>query len=104
MKKAFRMKLNEGSVEQYKKNHENVYPQLEKLFLKAGVKEYTIWFDEETNYLFAYLDVENIEAWNEIPSSDICKKWWEFMAPIMATNEDNSPVSVDLKNVYEYKR
>ena len=25
-----------------------------------------------------------------------CKKWWDFMASVMETNADNSPVSVDL--------
>lgn len=103
MKKAFKMKLYEGMVEQYEKNHNNVFPELEKLFSESGVKEYTIWFDEETNYLFGYLDVENIKLWDEIPNTKACKKWWEFMAPIMETNEDNSPVSLDLKKVYDYK-
>jgi L-rhamnose mutarotase len=36
----------------------------------------------------------------ETANTDICKKWWEFMAPIMETNPDNSPVSIDLQNVF----
>lgn len=103
MKQAFKMKVNEGMKEEYKKRHGNVFPELEHLFNKAGVNEYTIWYDEETNYLFAYLDVENVEEWDSIPNTEACKKWWKYMVDIMPSNADNSPVSIDLEKVYDYK-
>ena len=34
----------------------------------------------------------------------INRKWWDFMADIMETNPDNSPVSVDLQNVFHLTR
>ena len=46
------------------------------------------------------IELENEEKWNESANTEICKKWWEFMAPIMETNPDNSPVSIDLQNVF----
>lgn len=30
----------------------------------------------------------------------INRKWWDYMADIMETNPDNSPVAVDLQNVF----
>lgn len=103
MKTAFKMKLYDGMVEEYEKRHNNVFPELEELFKKAGVKEYSIWFDEETNMLFGFLDVEDENLWNSIPETEACGRWWEFMASVMETNEDNSPVSIDLQKVYDFK-
>ncbi|MFV0393188.1 MAG: L-rhamnose mutarotase [Coprobacillaceae bacterium] len=101
MKRAFKMKLNEGQIEEYKNRHNQVYPELVEQFKLAGVSTYTIWFDEETNYLFAFVELENNDIWNNISETEACQKWWKFMAPIMETNEDNSPVSTDLELAYE---
>lgn len=101
MKKAFRMKLNCGMIDEYKKRHQEVYPELVDQFTLAGVTDYTIWFDEETNYLFAYVNLQNIEVWDSIANSEACKGWWKFMAPLMETNADDSPVSTDLDLAYE---
>ena len=65
-----------------------------------GGKNYTIFLDRETLTLFGYIEIESEELWAKSADTDICKKWWEFMAPIMETNPDNSPVSVDLQNVF----
>lgn len=101
MKRAFKMKLNVGQIEEYKKRHNEVFPELVEQFELAGVSTYTIWFDEETNYLFAFVELENNDIWNNISETEACKKWWKFMASIMETNEDNSPVSTDLDLAYE---
>lgn len=101
MKRAFKMKLNEGQIEEYKKRHNQVYPELVEQFKLAGVSTYTIWFDEETNYLFAFVELENNDVWNNISETEACQKWWKFMANIMETNSDNSPVSTDLELAYE---
>lgn len=102
MKRAFKMKLNPGMINEYINRHGNVFPELEKQFVKAGVSDYTIWFDEETNYLFAYVVLDDIEVWNDIANTEACKKWWKFMAPLMETNDDFSPVSKGLKLAYEF--
>ena len=50
--------------------------------------------------LFGCIEIESEELWAKTAETEICKKWWAFMADIMETNPDNSPVSVDLKNVF----
>lgn len=102
MKKAFKMKLNEGMIEEYKNRHSNVFSELEEQFKAAGVSDYTIWFDNESNSLFGYVVLVDEAVWDNIPNTTICAKWWEFMAPIMETNPDNSPVSVDLELAYDF--
>lgn len=102
VKKAFKMKLNPQMKNEYKVRHKNVYSELEEQFKLAGVLDYTIWFDEETNLLFGYVVLTNEQVWNNIENTEVCTKWWEYMSGIMETNNDNSPVSKDLDLVYDF--
>ncbi|MFV0556398.1 MAG: L-rhamnose mutarotase [Lactovum sp.] len=104
MKKAFKMKLYDGMLEEYQKRHQQVFPELLLEFKKAGLTDYSIWLDEESNFLFAYLNVGNVEIWNQISETEACRKWWKFMAPIMETNLDDSPKSKDLILAYDYEK
>ena len=65
-----------------------------------GCRNYSIFVNRETNTLFAYLELEDESKWAKAADTEINRKWWDFMAPIMETNPDNSPVSIDLKNVF----
>jgi len=35
-----------------------------------------------------------------LPSNSIMQKWWNYMADIMETNPDNSPVQISLEEVF----
>ena len=97
---AFKMHLHEGQKEEYIKRHDEIWPQLKELLKNAGISEYSIFFDEETNTLFAFQKVSGEGGSQDLGKTDIVKKWWAFMADIMETNPDNSPVSVELEEVF----
>jgi L-rhamnose mutarotase len=97
---AFKMKLLKGNEEEYKKRHDALWPELKSLLIKTGIKDYSIFLDEETNILFAYLIIDDVTKLNDLPNAPIMKKWWNYMKDIMETNEDHSPVSVSLKEVF----
>jgi L-rhamnose mutarotase len=97
---AFKMYLNEGQKEEYKKRHDQIWPELKKLLKDSGVFEYSIFLDEETNTLFAFQKVSGEGGSQDLGQTEIVKKWWKFMADIMKTNPDNSPVSVPLEEVF----
>ena len=42
------------------------------------------------------LEVDDPEKYAESADTPINRKWWDFMASVMETNADNSPVTVDL--------
>ena len=63
-------------------------------------QNYSIFFDAETDTLFGYIELDNEELWEKSAYTEICKKWWAYMADIMETNQDNSPVSIPLKKVF----
>jgi L-rhamnose mutarotase len=97
---AFKMYLNEGQKEEYRKRHNELWPELHQLLKGASVSEYSIFLDEETNILFAFQKVSGDGGSQDLGQTEIVKKWWAFMADIMKTNPDNSPVSIPLEEVF----
>jgi len=100
MIKGFKMKLYPGMEEEYEKRHNELWPEMQDMIHEHGGKNYTIFLDKETLTLFGYIEIEDEELWAKGADTAINRKWWDFMAPIMETNPDNSPVSVDLKTVF----
>ena len=97
---AFKMHLNEGQKQEYIKRHNEIWPELKKLLKDAGVSEYSIFLDEETNTLFAFQKVSGDGGSQDLGKTEIVKKWWDFMADIMKVNPDNSPVTIPLEEVF----
>lgn len=97
---AFKMYLNEGQKEEYKKRHNELWPELRQLLKNAGVSEYSIFLDEETSILFAFQKVSGEGGSQDLGQTEIVQKWWAFMADLMKTNPDNSPVSIPLEEVF----
>ena len=97
---AFKMQLNKNCYAEYQRRHDELWPDLAKLLKKTGIKDYSIFLDEETDTLFATLKTSSLKNLEALPALDIMKKWWEYMADIMATNPDHSPVSKPLTEVF----
>ena len=97
---AFKMKLKPGFEAEYKKRHDEIWPELSKELTTAGVSDYSIFLDEETSTLFAVQKLTDTHTSDELPQQQIVKKWWDYMADIMEVNSDNSPVATPLKEVF----
>lgn len=97
---SFKMKLKPGFKEEYKRRHDLIWPELSALLTNAGISNYSIFLDEETNILFAVQTLSGNNNSQDLSKTEIVKKWWAFMADIMDTNEDNSPVSTPLQMVF----
>ena len=97
---AFRMKIFKGFEDEYKRRHDALWPELESLLKTAGVEDYSIFLDEETNNLFGVLKITDKMKLDELPRHAVMKRWWAYMKDIMESNADNSPVSVPLKEVF----
>lgn len=94
------MTVYKDQFAEYKRRHDEIWPEMKKALKEHGAHRYSIFLDERSGQLFAYVEVENKEKWDEIATTDICQKWWKYMEPLMETNADNSPVTVDLTEVF----
>lgn len=98
--KSFKMHLYEGMAEEYERRHNLLWPEMKDMIHEYGGRNYSIFLDSETNVLYGYIEIEEEEKWAKSADTAINRKWWDYMADIMDTNPDNSPVSVDLKPVF----
>lgn len=94
------MKLKPGFKDAYIKRHHEIWPELKKLLHDAGIRDYSIFLDEETGTLFAVQKIVGESGSQDLGQTEIVKKWWAYMADIMDTNPDNSPVSIPLEEVF----
>ncbi|MDQ0253406.1 L-rhamnose mutarotase [Evansella vedderi] len=103
IRKASVMKVYPGHFEEYKKRHDELWPEMGEMLKEHGAHNYSIFLDEETGNLFAYVEIEDEERWSKVAETEICQKWWAYMKDIMETNPDNSPVAKELKDVFYLK-
>lgn len=94
------MKLKKGYETEYKKRHDEIWPELKEELKKAGISDYSIFLDENTGTLFAVQKLTQNNTVVKLPESPIMRKWWNFMADIMDVNRDNSPVCIQIKEVF----
>jgi L-rhamnose mutarotase len=97
---AFKMKLKPGNVAEYKKRHDEIWPELAREIRAAGISDYSIFLDEETLTLFAVQKLTEENSTAALPNSPIVRKWWDSMSPLMEVNPDNSPVAKPLKEIF----
>lgn len=97
---AFVMQLKPGYEAEYKKRHDEIWPELSQELKEAGVSDYSIFLHPETLQLFAVLQRTANHTMGDLPSTAIVKKWWAYMADIMATHSDNSPIEEPLQQVF----
>lgn len=97
---ALTMTLLPGKEIEYKKRHDEIWPELVTELKGAGISDYSIFYDPTSTTLFAVLKVEKNNTMDNLPLKPIVQKWWAFMADIMWTNDDNSPVVIPLKNMF----
>ncbi|HQL50641.1 MAG TPA: L-rhamnose mutarotase [Kiritimatiellia bacterium] len=97
---AFKMKLKPGVIAEYKRRHDEIWPELAQALRAAGISDYSIFLDEESLSLFAVqkLSEANTAAW--LPQTEVMQKWWAYMAPLMEVNPDNSPVCTELPEIF----
>ncbi|MGZ7443280.1 L-rhamnose mutarotase [Paenibacillus sp. TH7-28] len=100
IRKASIMQVFAGCHEEYRRRHDELWPEMKEMLLSHGVRTYSIFLDETTHTLFAYLEIEDEALWAKSADTEVCRKWWDYMKDIMRTNPDNSPESRDLTEVF----
>ena len=98
---AFKMFLKPGCEKEYAKRHAAIWPELVKMIKDAGVGNYSIYWDKDTNILFAYQECSSDTNSQDTTDVDpITQKWCDMLADIMEVKDDNSPVSIPIEEVF----
>jgi L-rhamnose mutarotase len=97
---GFKMHLFAGMEAEYRRRHDEIWPELSALLTETGIRNYSIFLDPETLTLFGYLERGPDHAMADLPNHPIMRRWWDYMKDIMASNPDGSPVSEPLLPVF----
>lgn len=99
-KYAFTMQLRAGCEAEYKKRHDEIWPELLQLLRQAGISDYSIQLDRKTGMLFGMLSRTDSHTMNALPDSPLMQRWWAHMADIMETHPNNVPVVTELEPLF----
>jgi L-rhamnose mutarotase len=100
IRKAFLMTLRPGNEAEYERRHNPIWTELQEVLQLHGVHNYSIFLNRETGKLFGYAEIESEDLWLKIARHEVCRRWWAHMKELMLTNEDNSPVTIHLDEVF----
>jgi L-rhamnose mutarotase len=100
IRRAFVMQVHPDKHAEYERRHRPIWDDLARALSEHGAHNYSIFLHAETSQLFAYVELEDETRWAAIAQTDVCRRWWAFMADVMPTNADSSPQSVALAEVF----
>ncbi|WP_377704984.1 L-rhamnose mutarotase [Pseudoduganella sp. UC29_71] len=100
--RAFRMKLKPGTVEEYRRRHDELWPDLGRALGDAGIYDYSIFLDEETLHLFAVLKLWPDHKIAELPKQEVMQRWWDYMADLMEVEPGNRPREWPLQQMFHF--
>ncbi len=89
-----------ASLAEYERRHRDIWPELMEAISSQGGHNYSIFAAPDLDRVFSYLEVDNLERWNAGSGAELTQRWWKYMAPIMPTNSDRSPISTELPEVF----
>ena len=94
------MKLKPGCEAEYRRRHDEIWPELAQALRQAGISDYSIFLDPETQTLFAVQKLADSNTAAELPLLAVMRRWWDSMAPLMETLPDHRPASWELREVF----
>jgi L-rhamnose mutarotase len=100
IRKAFVMSVYPGQEAEYERRHHAIWDELVATLHASGVCNYSIFLDPSTRALFGYAEVDSEEHWQAVGATDACRRWWRYMADVMPTNPDSSPVAREIREVF----
>ena len=102
--RAFRMNLNPGQADEYRRRHDEIWPELVQALRDAGITDYRIFLDPDALALFAVMTHDDPPRLDELPHLPVMRRWWQHMHSIMPSHPDASPISVDLQPMFSLTR
>ncbi|MBW3628383.1 MAG: L-rhamnose mutarotase [Gemmatimonadetes bacterium] len=100
IRKAFRMAVHPGQEAEYERRHNPIWEELATVLRERGVASYSIYLDPADGSLFAYVEVKDEALWESVADTDVCRRWWRHMREVMPANDDDSPRSSPLREVF----
>jgi len=91
LREAFTVRLKTDSLTEWRKRHQDIWPELAEAERQCGVVWMSIF--ESDPILFVYSEVLRDTSWDELIATDVHKRWVEWMAPLMESAQPDDTVN-----------
>lgn len=98
IRRAFTMRLTPGSLAEYKRHHDAIWPELVAEIARQGIAQMTIFEDDPV--LFLYSEITDEDAWDRLWRSQIHDRWGELMSPLMEFGPNGIVDSHEVREVF----
>lgn len=87
-KYAWKAVVREGMLEEYRRRHREIWPEMKQVLEEAGIVNYTIW--SVGNELFGYYECEKGLAFaaETQARSPVVERWNRYMEDVMVMERD----------------
>lgn len=100
MRVTFALSLPRDNLAEYRRRHDDLWPELRAAIARQGGHNYSLHYDADAELVFGYVEVGDFDAWKAGAGSEVTQRWWAYMADVMPTNPDNSPISHELIEIF----
>ena len=103
-KYAWKGLIVEGSIDEYIRRHDEIWPEMKEVLEKAGIVNYSIW--NVGNELFGYYECEKgVEYAAKVQAeSEVVDRWNEYMKDILIMEMDpETGAQPKLRQVFKFK-
>ena len=85
---AWKGKIKAGMQAEYKRKHDEIWPEMVELLKSAGIRNYSIWSDGRD--VFGYYECEKGIAFAEKTQAEspVVDRWNEYMADVLELEMD----------------
>ena len=97
-RRAWTMELKPGAEAAYDAAHADVWPELVAQMRADGIARF--WLFRAGLTVFAVQERTRPFPARATPPSEITRRWWKDMAPLMVTDETLRPKQTELREVF----
>ena len=98
---GFLLKVKADKLDEYKKHHEHVWPDMLAALSETGWHNYTLFLRND-GWLFGYFETPHSleQAQSLMAEKDVNTLWQEFMAPYFEANNRPDELFQELEEVF----
>lgn len=97
---ATALRLPPEALAEYERRHNEMGEAMRSSIAARGGRNFSIFAAPDLESVIIYVEVDDVELWAQGAQSEITKAWWAYMAEIMPTNDDLSPVANNLPLIF----
>ena len=93
------LKLKPGCEQEYKKRHDELWPEMADAMHKAGV---SMAIYRHENLLFIFATATDQQSWDELDRDPVTPRWDKYMSDVLEDDEHGKTFIKNLQQVFAF--